>query len=249
MASFDDLGKALRDDAVANAPRASAIDVDAVTRAARARRRPRQWAVGTLSVVAVLGFGGLAVAAVTPPVLISASESADLEAASAESDSAPLAEGGDGEQRIDDVEMADLVACGAGAHAFDAREAGLSLDISLPSRAPSKGGTITASAVLLNTSTAPLTLLTGTSVVAVLTQSGTVVGVELARDAAALDVELGPGESLELPMLISTLDCRGAGAEPLPSGTYGVTAVLDVLEPATGEWSLVIAPAAEIRLD
>jgi len=76
MASFDDLGQALRDDADASAPPASRIDVDAVIAAARARRRPRQWGAGALGLVAVLGLGGIAVAAVAPPTLIAASESA-----------------------------------------------------------------------------------------------------------------------------------------------------------------------------
>lgn len=250
MASFDDLGRALRDDAVANAPRASAIDVDAVTHAARARRRPRQWAVGTLSVVAVLGFGGLAVSAVTPPVLIAASESADLAEESVESDSAPLAEGGDEGQRVDGVEWwADGVACGASASTLETGESALSLDLRLPSSASSNGDTIDASAILLNSSTEPITLVTGASVVAVLTQSGSVVGVELERDTAALEVELEPGHSREVPMPISTLDCRGAGSEPLAAGTYGVIAVLAVLESATGERSLIVAPTAEILLD
>ena len=77
MTSFDDLGRALRAGASACAPPASRLDVDAAIAAARARRRPRQWGAGALGVIAVLGLGGVAVAAVTPPALIAASESSE----------------------------------------------------------------------------------------------------------------------------------------------------------------------------
>lgn len=76
MASFDDLGQALRDDAAAHAPDVTVIDVDAVTRAARTRRRPRLVGAGALALIGAVGLGGVAVAAVTSPTLIAASESA-----------------------------------------------------------------------------------------------------------------------------------------------------------------------------
>ncbi|MBX9471195.1 hypothetical protein [Microcella sp.] len=244
MASFDDLGQALRDDAAANAPRASAIDVDAVTRAARARRRPRQWAVGTLSVVAVLGVGGLAVAAVAPPVLIAASESADLEAGMAEGGAAPLADGAD--ERTTGPDLADIVACGAAPLPLEIDDSALALELRIATTVAADAGPIDAIAVLVNRGDDAMTLLTAATAVAVLTQNGAVVGVELPRDGAALELDLAPGESYELPMVISTLACRGSASESLAPGAYGVVAVLEMV---SGPTALVVAEPVEIRLD
>ena len=111
MASLDDLGRALRDDADASAPPASRIDVDAVISAARARRRPRQWAAGTLGLVAVLGLGGIAVGALAPPSLIAASESADSGSAGT---AAPESVGADELLSEPGTARADgLLSCGA----------------------------------------------------------------------------------------------------------------------------------------
>ncbi len=249
MASFDDLGRALRDDAVANAPRASAIDVDAVTAAARARRRPRQWAVGTLSVVAALGLGGLAIGAVTPPTLIAASESADLEAGAEDSEVAPLADGGDGGRGTDDLAAEDLLACGVVTSPPSTQDDGLELDLrGVPSAVAGDAG-VGAGAVLINNGPSVITVVTATTAVAALTQNGEVVGHQLARDTASLEFDLAPGESRELPLQISTADCRSAALEPLASGTYAAVAVLDVLDALTGERTLIVAPAVELRLD
>lgn len=247
MASFDDLGRALRDDAEANAPRASAIDLDAVMHAARARRRPRQWAVGTLSVVAVLGLGGIAVAGMTPPALIAASESADLEAGTAEGGAAPLAD--DGVERAAVADLAELVSCGAAVATPDAQATGLVLDVKVATFAVPRDGVVDARAVLTNTGTTTIDIVTGTSAVAVLTQNGVVVSVELPRDSATLEFALEPGESRELPAFTSTVDCRDDDRGALAAGDYDVFAVLDVLDPASRSWTLVIAPTAGVRLD
>ncbi len=215
-----------------------------MTRAALARRRPRQWAVGTLSVVAALGFGGLAVAAMAPPVLIAASESADLEAGMTEGGASPLADGA--EERTTDADLAGIVACGATLPPLEFDDSALALELSIETDSASGSGPIDAIAVLVNSGDDAVTLLTGTTAVAVLAQNGVVVGLELPRDGAALELDLAPGESYELPMVISTLDCRGAASEPLAPGTYGVVAVLEVV---SGPAALVVAEPVEIRLD
>ena len=245
MASFDDLGQALRDDAAANAPRASAIDVDAVTRAARARRRPRQWAVGTLSVVAVLGFGGLAVAAVTPPVLIAASESADLEAGATDGGAAPLADGGE-DERVTSPDLAEIVSCGAAPPRLENEVSDLTLELRIAQVSAAGTEPVEAIAVLANRGDDAVSLLTSSTAVAVLAQNDAVVGIELPRESAALELELAPGESVELPMVVSTLDCRSSSSEPLAPGAYAVIAVLEVV---SGASALVVAEPVQVRLD
>lgn len=73
MSGHDEVERALRADAASLAPPSVALDASAAARAARRRRLPVQAAVGTLSVLAVVGFGGLAVSALPQ---FSASDSA-----------------------------------------------------------------------------------------------------------------------------------------------------------------------------
>jgi hypothetical protein len=239
MASFDDLGRALRDDAAANAPDASVIDVDAVARAARARRRPRQWAVGALGLVAVLGVGGIAVAAATPPSLIAASESADLEAAGAEDLGAPEADGG---ARA----LADwLGACGAALPAADPGPIGLELE-ALLSSTPSAEGELTGTARVINIGTAPRTVVTRSAAWAVVAQDGVVVGGGSIVGDAARQAELDPGESLELPVSTSTRSCLDGTA--LAAGEYTVVVFVDTRQSLDEPEALVISREYPLRL-
>lgn len=63
MSGHDEVERALRADAASLTPPAVTLDASAAARGARRRRLPAQAAVGTLSVLAVVGFGGLAVSA------------------------------------------------------------------------------------------------------------------------------------------------------------------------------------------
>ncbi len=245
MASFDDLGRALRDDALANAPRASAIDVDAATRAARAQRRPRQWAVGTLSVVAVLGFGGLALSAVTPPALIAASESADLEAGAAEFDDGVSAT----RSEADAVRGDDLLSCGGAPPEPASPRNGLSLDLAAPLTSSANGDSIITVARLSNTSTSAVDLVANAGASGVLAESGGIVSAGAVVDDEPLSLSLGPGESRDLPVRLETLDCRTGAPDPLPPGAYSAVVVLMVIDVGTGARVLVVAPGADVQLE
>lgn len=249
MASFDDLGQVLRDDAAANAPRASMIDVDAVARAARARRLPRQWAVGTLSLVALLGLGGIAVAAVTPPLMIAASESADLEMGGAESDSAPLAEGADVESAPRGDRVASLLACGGSVPFVDANELGLELEVSAHSSAPAMGEQIIASVVLTNEGTTSVAVVSGPEAVGALVADGVIVGTGSVRASIAHEFELAPGESRELPVRLETTHCPDLGGPALEPGDYSAAVMLEVTDAATGASVVLVAPPVAVRLD
>lgn len=208
MSSLDDLGRALRDDAAANAPRASAINVDAVARAARARRQPRQWAVGTLSVVAVLGFGGLAVAAVTPPTMITAIDSATLESGVADAESAPLAEDGGASDATGQVDGPYV--CGSAAPQYSGESVNLS-----SSDLPSGGlvgseymGTVT----VVNSGSDRLTLTIPTEATGVLVRDGIIVSEPLAVDGTPSQVELAGGQKWSIPVRLSAIDCSSGSA-------------------------------------
>lgn len=241
MASFDDLGRALRDDAEANAPRASAIDVDAVTRAARARRRPRQWAVGTLSVVAVLGFGGLAVAAVAPPVLIAASESADLEAGATDGGAAPLEDGAD--ERLDGSDETSL-GCGETAPSYSG------VAVNLSSFALPRGTVIDAEYVgsvsLANTGSDSLTVTVPTAATGVLTRDGIVVSEPLPLEESTTVIELDAGGSWSIPVRLSTTDCTTGSAL---SGVVDAVVLADVTLEWNGQHITLVASPISVKLE
>lgn len=237
MSGLDDLGRALRDDAAANAPRASVIDVEAVTRAARARRRPRLLAVGTLAVVGTLGLSGLAVATFTSPALIAASEAGDTAAISAEESAAeaPLAEsaeldapGGAGSD-ADDLSGAALPVCGEPAPSALPLVDGLRLEVELPATAPT-GSTqvgpeasaegLMATARIVNTTTEVRTVLTRPTASATLLRDGVVVGAGSIIGDAGLTATLDPGAALDLPVRLVTVSCTDGA--PLTPGDYTV---------------------------
>lgn len=242
MASFDDLGRALREDAADNAPPASAIDVDAVVTAARARRRPRQWAVGTLGLVAVLGFGGLAVTAVTPPTFIAAGESADtadLESRGSDELGAPEAEGGS------PLRSVELPLCGAPAPAPDQGPIGLALEVQVQSDAAA-GGPVTGTARVVNTGDEPRTVITRSAAWAWVLQNGVVVGGPSIVGDAARTTVLNPGVSLDLPLSAPTQSCVDGAA--LAPGDYTVLVIVDTRRSFDEPESLVVGPEQPLRL-
>ena len=249
MASFDDLGGALRDAAAENAPRASAIDVDAVTSAARARRRPRLWAVGALSFVAALGVGGLAVAAWSPPVLIAASESADSADLRATDDGVAGQTDGDASAEIATVEpTSDLLGCGTAVPTATQNARGLELELRVAAAAATSADAVEGVAVLTNTGTDSVTVMSRTVAVGVLAQAGIVVGEAAVRDSGALEFLLAPGESRELPVRILISHCDPSTSTPFAAGDYAGVALLEIDGSTLGTTELVVAPAATVRL-
>lgn len=243
MVSFDDLGAALRDDAATNAPRASAIDVDAVTHAARARRRPRQWAVGTLSVVAALGLGGIVVAAVTPPAMIAASDSSDgIDLLTEES-----AEGGAVAPMEPNAGADGSLFCGAEVPAMDPARVDLALEVRLLSSLPDSSGIVEGVALVTNTAASAVSLMSAREAMGVLVQSARVVGERSLLTEPSLTLELEPGEVGELPVRISTNSCADGTA--LAAGDYTVAVTLPFIDTTSVERDWLVAPLVPLRVD
>jgi len=252
VSGLDDLGRALRDDAAANAPRASAIDVDAVARAARARRRPRVLGVGALAIVGALGLGGLAVSTLAPPALIAASESQSSTA------DAPLAEGGDLEsgdlEALDGggspARVDDPFGCGAPtpAEALTDDRVRLAVDLttSVLSGADQTGGEPVGSLRLINTTGAELAVLSRPEAFAVLVHDGVVVGQSSVVGDVGLMGVLDPGVSLDLVVRVLTVSCVDGSA--LPPGDYTVLAGADVGIDGEPPVRLTAAPVP-VRID
>lgn len=246
MSGFNDLGRALRDDAAVNAPRASAIDVDAVAHAARARRRPRQWAVGTLSVVATLGIGGLVLQSVTPPALIAASESADTATVESSGGSELLSEPAAPEVFGDGNRALFPLACGA-AVPEPYSSGALTLSVQDPSSARGTDGEFAGVAVLTNSGPEPITISTRLAVAGVLALEGVIVGESLDDGEALQTIELAPDDRLELPLRVSTTVCdTGATVQ---AGSASVVVALEVSVASTGESFVLVASPATVRLD
>jgi hypothetical protein len=245
MSSFDDLGRALRDDAAANAPRASAIDVDAVALAARARRRPRQWAVGTLSVVAALGMGGLALQAVTPPALIVASESAGTATAESAGGADLLSEPGAPEALGDGERSLALLPCGAAAPQPFAHSA-LTFSVQVPSSARAADGDIVGVAVLTNSSSDLITITTRAEASGSLSDGGIVASKALDAPEAVQTVEIASGDRFEFPLRVSTAAC---GGDTLGPGVFSVFSALEVVVQPTGQSVVLVSNPLTVRLD
>ncbi len=244
MSGFNDLGRALRDDAAVNAPRASVIDVDAVADAVRARRRPRQWAVGSLSVVAALGIGGLALQSVTPPPLIAASESADTATVESTEGSGLLSQPGEPEVGADSRSLA-LLTCGAAVPEPFSHSA-VTLSVEVPASARTADGDIVGVAALMNTGSDPVSISTLMEATGSLAQGGAIIAETLGSSDAMQTVELAPGERFELPLRVSTMGCEGG---PLAAGEFSVAVALEVMLPSTGESAVLIANPQSVRLD
>jgi len=250
MASFDDLGRALRDDAEANAPRASAIDVDAVIRGARARRRPRQWAVGTLSLVAVLGLGGIAVAASNPPVLIAASETAEGDELLLSNESAAGDSGASAAETPGSREgAAGLLLCGVEVPLAAETPSGLALELRVPPASPAGADAIEGVVVLTNSGADIVTVMTRTEALGVLAQSDIVVGNGAVRGDFGLEYLLGPGESRELPVRIPIAACGPSTDQLLAAGDYWGVALLEIAGSTPGTSEIVVTPPVAVRLD
>lgn len=252
MSGLDDLGRALRDDAAANAPRASVINVEAVTRAARARRRPRVIGVGAVALVSVLGIGGIAVGAVSSPALIAANESQSSTA------DAPLAEGGpveaDGVDPLgsenDLARVAGPPQCGEATPGEAVGDDRLRLEVHVPASVPGDRaqthdepiGTLR----LVNATSDDLAVQSRPEAFAVLVQDGVVVGQSGVVSDVGVTAVLGPGVSLDLDVRLLTVSCVDGTA--LPPGDYTVRVSADVgIDGAPPVW-LTAAPVG-VRLD
>lgn len=233
------LARALREDAAANAPGASAIDVAEATRRSRARRLSAQLALGAAAVVLVLGVGVVAVDGIAPPAFIAADGARD--------ESAEQPGGGDstgGEA----APSAPVARCGAsvddavGDEGEAAGMPGLRLEIELPERAEGDGDAIEGTILIVNdgsrrvtgTASAPPTVVASRDGVARWTSA-----VGAADSSTAIEFDLESGESTALPVRIRLVACDAAddgsssdGAPP--PGEYELSAFLTVTPSTAG---------------
>jgi len=224
----------------------SRIDTDAVVRAARARRLPKQVATGAVGALAVLGIAVLAVPAIVPPQH------------SAITMSEPAPEAGQSSDTALRVAADSLNQCGGPlAEPVDNR-VGLVAEVRLP-RSAAPGAEVAGTVVLTNTGEAAIAGTTASVPDVALARDGVVVWHTGPTIQSVVEVHLEPGEQLELPVSLHALECgseerlrAGGELEPVPAGDYQVSVVLDVATDAVGEFgaivALVVAPPASITI-
>jgi hypothetical protein len=228
VASFDDLGAALIEDAAANAPRAAQLDIAAAIRASRARRRPRVWAVGVSSVTAVLMAGGIVVATVpAPPTMIAATSDADAARSSEADDAGSLSAAGGPESAIERGE------CGAALAPASLDVGGLTLTVSVPARVAIGDGSvpIAVEVLLENRTRAPVSVEVIAEPLVALLDSAADPAAPLWRSAESIaavtmTLELAAGQTAALPASVLPWDCRFEPPGAPGAAGYLVTAQL-----------------------
>jgi hypothetical protein len=236
------LGETLKRAADAATPHA--VDVDAVLRASRARRRTRRSAivggVGAAAAVLVIGGGVMAglqglggpTAAEAPTAFESAETSPD-----------PAEEAGDAGAAEDLRFMApeQVNRCGAPVAApTDAATSPLTLTVEVPATLVQPGTTNPATIIVTNTGTEVVSGSLGEFAPITVAESGITVWHSGAGDLPLRRVSLAPGESTVLEGSFETRFCAEAddlggslpaGLPGLEPGEYGVSAIVSFTSP------------------
>ena len=252
MSSLDDLGRALRADAAENAPRAADIDVNAVVRASRARRQPRQWALGAMVVVAAVGIGGASIAAVTPPPgLIAATEAADEESGddlfSLESDGGALPDA-----RVTEYDCLQPLADA------DETPAPLRLEVRFAPTTVIVDGAITGDVRLLNVGSSTVSVSADMSPFVTLSQNGLVLWRTPVIASAAVNRELAPGDSIDFAVQLAAVVCDpsapgwpldSSGLQIIAPGEYDLSATIGVAVGDDANWQTLESPRQTVQLE
>lgn len=252
MSSLDDLGRALRADAEANAPRGADIDVDAVVRASRARRQPRQWALGAVVVVAMVGIGGASIAALSPPpAMIAASESAD-EASGDDVFSLESDGGASGDSRVTYYDCLQPITDVGETHAP------LTLEVRFAPTTVIDDGEITGEVRMFNAGSSTVRVSADMSPFVTLSQNGLVLWRTPVIGSAAVDRQLAPGDSIDFVVQLAAVVCDpsaegwpfdASGLQVVAPGEYELSATIGVAVDNDANRLTLTSPQQTIRLE
>ncbi len=240
------------------------IDVDAVLRRARARRRPRVLLAGAGSVLAI---AAIAVPATIGSFARPASDSALVAGdggehsqpeSATDGDAAGGSEQGGADTAIDRVPAEKLNLCSAPVAEVAPAENGLVLTVE-PVTASAGDHGIPTIVTMTNTGSAPVSGTTGGRPAMTLSKGGiTLWHSNGPQTMIAIPVELSPGESLQYPATFEPLRCGvedDSGAsfrEDLPrvgAGVYQLSAAIDFTRNDGSFIDLVTGPAVRVTLD
>ncbi|MBT2498321.1 hypothetical protein J7E25_04365 [Agromyces sp. ISL-38] len=242
------------------APRA--IDVDAVLRASRARRRSRRTAVVGAggAAAALLAVGGLVMGLQGTGLLTTTSGSAPESASIAESPMQAREESADG--FASDASLAPpekMNPCGAPvAEATDATGGSLSVAVESVGAVPTGG---VGAARVTVTNSGPAAVEGELRVAPAMTIAAAGVTVWHSNGSVSPEttpVVLAPGESIQLEGLVEAVSCTETdeaaeafppGLPPLTPGSYGVTAVVVFVADGADAVEYLVAPLAPLTVE
>jgi hypothetical protein len=257
MPSDDELRELLSTARVRDVRAPGALDAGRVIARAKARRRPRQLAVGAVGVlaiaaVALAGFQLSRVDFATSIALVSPASGG-----AGDTESSTLEEGtfDSGAAR---AKAEELNLCGGALAEVAPGSSGLQLDVMFPESAPVGARTVDGVVRMTNLGPGTVAGTTAASPTITLSQDGIVLwhsnGPTL---MSVVVVDLAPGESLEYPASFTPARCDleddlSAGFRPdlpmLPAGEYQLSAALDVSVGIDAEAVLATSPLATIQL-
>lgn len=226
----------------------AALDTARIIRRARARRLPKQLAIG-------IG-GGLAAVALVVPVVLGAGSLGLIGSGSAADQGAadhPVAEG---EVALEPSPAEALNRCGAAASVLAGDAAGLVLSVEAEDAAAG-ADRIRATLTLTNAGDAPATGVVNGSPVMTLAADGVVVGhgAPGAVDGGR-EIALDPGESVSFSVVFAPVPCAAADADeqlrtdppPLAPGAYTLSAAIGFSRGDGSDPRLVTGPASPVTL-
>jgi len=250
MPSDDELRQLLSTAQARDVRTPGTLDATRVIARAKARRRPRQLAIGSVGVlaiaaVALAGFQLSRVTFATSTALVSPASggAADTESSTLESARAKAEE---------------LNLCGGALAEVAPSPSGLQLDVTFPESAPVGASSVDGVVRMTNLGPSTVTGTTAASPSITLSQDGIVLwhsnGPAL---MSVVVIDLAPGESLEYPASFTPARCdldddlNGSFRDdlpPLPGGEYQLSAALDVSVGIDAEADLATSPLATILL-
>lgn len=254
-AEHDELHEALREAADATTPHP--IDVDAVLRASRARRRARRTAAagGVGAAVALLAVGGLVFGMQQGTGPVSGQAPIAVQPTEGEDAAAPDGAAGTPESATGFLTTpADALPCGEPATRADAATSPLVVAVTPPGSVP-PGGSAAVAVTVTNDGAAPVEgELWSTPVVAIF-DDGAAVSRSIPAGDAVLAISLEPGESITVTGSFETVGCiadaatpdSAAAAVPLPAGAYELGVVVGFL-PDRGEPVLLDSPLVPLTI-
>jgi hypothetical protein len=239
------------------------IDVDAVLRRARARRRPRVLLAGAGSVLAIAAIavpatiGSFAVPTADTLVAEDGGELAQPESAT-DGDAAGGTEQGGADNALDRAPAEKLNLCSAPVAEVPPAENGLVLTVE-PVTASAADHGIPTIVTMTNTGTAPVSGTTAGRPAMTLSKGGiTLWHSNGSQTLIAIPVELAPGESLQYPATFEPVRCGveddmgDSFRDDLPAvgaGVYQLSAAIDFTRNDGSFIDLVTGPAVRVTLD
>ncbi len=239
------------------------IDSAEVIRRARARRRPKQVAFGSVATLAVAGFAWVGISAIPWPQAGIMSASDTLGDATGSELALPDAQPGATDPVAGGAHQepaSSLNRCGEPLIEVGPTASGLVLTTDFPSTGAANGLPMDGTVTLTNTGQERVTGVTAAQPTIVLSQDGITLWHSngMMRTIEYL-VDLAPGESKEFAASLTPVRCTEenpgsyslpGGLPPLGPGTYRVTAFLELepLDPADAAVQLVGGPSQDLAV-